>query len=109
MFCFLVTVTILFKIFFFKLLLYFTKKNKNKKQNNTTLFILCNRGIIVNSYKLPFPSSHFSSQPNKGKHKSFLSSHFSFLLYKQTLNAGALGMHVHYGTVVNNVVVVCIL
>ena len=41
-------------------------------------------GMIVNSYKLPFPSSHFSSQPNKGKHKSFLSSHFFILPTKHT-------------------------
>ena len=42
-----------------------------------TSYILCNKGIIVNSYKLHLPSSHFSSQPNKGKPKSFLSSkHF---------------------------------
>ena len=28
-------------------------------------YILCNKGIIVNLYKLYVPSSHFSLQPNK--------------------------------------------
>ena len=28
-------------------------------------YILCNKGIIVNLYKLHVPSSHFSLQPNK--------------------------------------------
>ena len=28
-------------------------------------YILCNKGIIVNLYKLHFLSSHFSFQPNK--------------------------------------------
>ena len=33
--------------------------------------MLCNRGVIVNSYKLQFSFSHFSFQPNKGKQKNF--------------------------------------
>ena len=35
--------------------------------------IPCGRCIIVNRYKILFLSSNFSSQPNKGKHKYFLS------------------------------------
>ena len=58
-------------------------------------YILYNKNIIVNLYKLYFPTSHFSLQPNKkvfypptfpllqpntrGKTKSFVSSHFSIL------------------------------
>ena len=33
--------------------------------NKITSNILCNKGIIVNLYKLYFPSFHFSFQPNK--------------------------------------------
>ena len=69
-------------------------------------YILCNKGIRVNLYKLPFPFSHFSLQPNKRVfHLStfsppnlltflsslhFLSSHFSILPTK-----GSLGALVH--------------
>ena len=69
--------------------------------NKSISYILCNKSIIVNLYKLYFLSSHFSFQPNKRifypptfppshfstlptkhiweKTKSFLSSHFSIL------------------------------
>ena len=76
--------------------------------NKSISYILCNKGIIVNLYKLHFPSFHFSLQPNKrvfhlptfpplqpntqeGKTKyfpsfhNFPSSHFSTLLTKWTL------------------------
>ena len=33
--------------------------------NKFISYILCNKGIIVNLYKLHFSSSHFSLQPNK--------------------------------------------
>ena len=33
--------------------------------NKSISYILCNKGIIVNLYKLHFLSSHFSFQPNK--------------------------------------------
>ena len=33
--------------------------------NKFISYILCNKGIIVNLYKLHFPSSSFSLQPNK--------------------------------------------
>ena len=33
--------------------------------NKSISYILCNKGIIVNLYKLHFPSFHFSLQPNK--------------------------------------------
>ena len=33
--------------------------------NKYISYILCNKGIIVNLYKLHFPSFHFSLQPNK--------------------------------------------
>ena len=33
--------------------------------NKSILYILCNKDIIVNLYKLHFLSSHFSFQPNK--------------------------------------------
>ena len=33
--------------------------------NKYISYLLCNKGIIVNLYKLHFPSSHFSFQPNK--------------------------------------------
>ena len=33
--------------------------------NKSISYILCNKGIIVNLYKLHFPSSHFSLQSNK--------------------------------------------
>ena len=60
--------------------------------NKFISYILCNKGIIVNLYKLHFSSSHFSLQPNKrnfhpptfpplqphmrGKTKYFIFSHF---------------------------------
>ena len=72
-------------------------------------YLLCNKGIIVNLYKLHFLSSHFSFQPNKrvfhsptfpslqpNTHKgklnnfypptNFPSFHFSIPPTKQTLN-----------------------
>ena len=33
--------------------------------NNSISYLLCNKNIIVNLYKLHFLSSHFSFQPNK--------------------------------------------
>ena len=33
--------------------------------NKSTFYLLCNKGIIVNLYKLHFLSSHFSFQLNK--------------------------------------------
>ena len=33
--------------------------------NKSISYILCNKGIIVNLYKLHFSSFHFSLQPNK--------------------------------------------
>ena len=33
--------------------------------NKSISYLLCNKGIIVNLYKLFFLSSHFSFQPNK--------------------------------------------
>ena len=33
--------------------------------NKSISYILCNKGIIVNLYKLHFPSLPFSLQPNK--------------------------------------------
>ena len=33
--------------------------------NKSIFYILCNKGIIVNLYKLYFSSFHFSLQPNK--------------------------------------------
>ena len=33
--------------------------------NKSILYLLCNKGIIVNLYKPYFLSSHFSFQPNK--------------------------------------------
>ena len=33
--------------------------------NKSISYLLCNKGIIVNLYKLHFLSSHFSFQPNK--------------------------------------------
>ena len=33
--------------------------------NKSISYLLCNKGIIVNLYKLYFLSSHFSFQPNK--------------------------------------------
>ena len=33
--------------------------------NKSISYILCNKDIIVNLYKLHFLSSHFSPQPNK--------------------------------------------
>ena len=33
--------------------------------NKSISYILCNKGIIVNLYKLHFPSFPFSLQPNK--------------------------------------------
>ena len=33
--------------------------------NKSISYILCNKDIIVNLYKLHFPSFHFSFQPNK--------------------------------------------
>ena len=33
--------------------------------NKSIFYLLCNKGIIVNLYKLYFLSSHFSFQPNK--------------------------------------------
>ena len=82
--------------------------------NKYISYLLCNKGIIVNLYKLHFPSSHFSFQPNKivfhpttfsslqpNTHEeklnifhpptfpsfyNFLSFHFSTPLTKQTLN-----------------------
>ena len=76
--------------------------------NKSILYLLCNKGIIVNLYKPYFLSSHFSFQPNKrvinrltfpslqpntheGKLNifypptNFPSSHFSTLPTKQTL------------------------
>ena len=44
--------------------------------NKSISYLLCNKGIIVNLYKLHFLSSHFSFQPNK---KVFHSSTFSSL------------------------------
>ena len=82
--------------------------------NKSISYLLCNKGIIINLYKLYFLSSHFSFQPNKrvfhpptfpslqpNTHKgklnifhpptfpsfyNFLSFHFSTPLTKQTLN-----------------------
>ena len=70
--------------------------------NKFISYILCNKGIIVNLYKLHFPSFHFSLPPNKrvfypptfpplqpntrGKTKYFSSSHFSTPSTKQTLS-----------------------
>ena len=65
--------------------------------NKSISYLLCNKGRIVNLYKLHFLSSHFSFQPNKrvfhpptfpslqphthirGKTKYFISSHFSII------------------------------
>ena len=71
--------------------------------NKSISYILCNKGIIVNLYKLHFLSTHFYLQPNKsfplchfstpttkytqGKTKYFLSSYFSTPQTKQTLKA----------------------
>ena len=33
--------------------------------NKSISYLLCNKGIIINLYKLHFQSSHFSFQPNK--------------------------------------------
>ena len=65
------------------------------------LFVLSNRDMLINLYKLHFPSSHFSSQSNKrffqpfsfhpfnlhiwGKTKSFLSSNFFISTIKRIL------------------------
>ena len=77
--------------------------------NKFISYLLCNKGIIVNLYKLHFLSSHFSFQPNKrvfhpptfpslqpNTHKgklnnfypptNFPSFHFSIPPTKQTLN-----------------------
>ena len=71
--------------------------------NTSISYILYNKDIIVNLYKLHFPSFPFSFQPNKkafhpptfsplqqnihkGKTKSFLSSHFSILPLFQSSN-----------------------
>ena len=76
--------------------------------NKYISYLLCNKGIIVNLYKLHFPSSHFSFQPNKrvfhpptfsslqpNTHEeklnifhppTFLSSHFSTPPTKRTLS-----------------------
>ena len=75
-------------------------------------YLLCNKGIIVNLYKLYFPSFPFSLKPNKRVFHSltfpplqpntheeksnlfyfliFPSSHFSTLSTKRTLNANHL-------------------
>ena len=42
--------------------------------NKYISYLVCNKGIIVNLYKLNFPSFHFFSQT---KQKSFSPSHFS--------------------------------
>ena len=44
--------------------------------NKSIFYQLCNKGIMVNLYKLLFLSSHFSFQPNK---RVFHPSTFSFL------------------------------
>ena len=76
--------------------------------NKSISYLLCNKGIIVNLYKLLFLSSHFSFQPNKrvfhpptfpslqpNTHKgklnifhppTFPSSHFSSPPTKRTLS-----------------------
>ena len=86
--------------------------------NKSISYILCNKGIIVNLYKLHFSSFHFSLQPNKrvfhpptfpplqpntqeGKlnifhlpifpsSHNFPSSHFSTPPSKQTLKLGSI-------------------
>ena len=81
--------------------------------NKSIFYLLCNKGIIVNLYKLYFLSSHFSFQPNKrvfhlptfpplqpntheGKlnifypHTNFPSFHFSTSPTKQTLRVLAI-------------------
>ena len=37
--------------------------------NKSISYILCNKGIIINLYKLHFPSFHFSLQPNTQEEK----------------------------------------
>ena len=54
--------------------------------NKSISYLLCNKGIIVNLYKLHFQSSHFcfKSLFFSTKQKSFLSFHFSTLPTKHT-------------------------
>ena len=81
--------------------------------NKFISYLLCNKGIIVNLYKLHFLSSHFSFQSNKGvfhpptfpslqpnTHEGklnifyssiFPSSYFSTLLTKQILRIYLVG------------------
>ena len=39
--------------------------SSHKKKKKSIYYLLCNKCIIVNLYKLHFLSSHFSFQPNK--------------------------------------------
>ena len=61
--------------------------------NKSISYLLCNKGIIVNLYKLHFPTFPFSLQPNTQEGKlnifyppTFPSSHFSTPLTKWTLS-----------------------
>ena len=61
--------------------------------NKSISYLLCNKGIIVNLYKLHFLSSHFSFQANKRVFHppTFPSSYFSIPPTKHTRGKTKVG------------------
>ena len=59
--------------------------------NKSISYLLCNKGIIVNLYKLYFLSSHFSFQPNK---RVFYLPTFPF--FQPNTHEGKLNIFYHY-------------